>query len=650
MLATAAWAVEITFDPNVDKGTFSGSAAAFSVEKDGIKMAISNGTIGTYNEIVAYRIYKGQTATFTSEIGDITKIEIQSQFKNDTTWSAAGFTADGYSAQTGAYVGYWIGSSANVVLNAQAYQVRAMKIIVTVGDAGLAAPTFSPAAGTYYQPIDVTIRCITEGAKIYYTTDGSTPTTSSTQYTTPINLSTNTTIKAISELNGEKSDVVTANYVFTDAPQFTWCDMFETADNTTVQFSNPSVVLWQSGPTMYVKEKNSECYGLVYGSLSVTYRMGDVIPAGFGGKKTTYNGMPELQNLTGFNPATERVKVSPEKINPTQVNEAHWAHYVLLENVLINTDNSTLTDQSGNSCPYFNNTFKAELPTNLQDRHDVYGIVAAYKKSGADIVWQVLPISFDEDPYDGVEVDTVDVACAREVLDLTQATKAHFTQPLTAVYQYKANLYVQDYDGHFALVYGSVAADTLLNGDIINDAMVNWTTYQNNWQFIPSPETFVKANSGAPVQPVEIDFIEDFTEDHLHYFIHMGAVTITKGDKNLTYSMADETGEAILYNKFNIEIPEDTETHAVWGFVTIYNNQFEIYPISIDVDPVPPYNPTKRGDVNGDGEVNIADVNAVISVILYGNDIFEGRADVNGDGETNIADVNEVIKIILYGE
>ena len=58
----------------------------------------------------------------------------------------------------------------------------------------------------------------------------------------------------------------------------------------------------------------------------------------------------------------------------------------------------------------------------------------------------------------------------------------------------------------------------------------------------------------------------------------------------------------------------------------------------------------KRGDVNGDGEVNIADVNAVISVILYGNDIFEGRADVNGDGETNIADVNEVIKIILYGD
>ena len=56
-----------------------------------------------------------------------------------------------------------------------------------------------------------------------------------------------------------------------------------------------------------------------------------------------------------------------------------------------------------------------------------------------------------------------------------------------------------------------------------------------------------------------------------------------------------------------------------------------------------------RGDVILDGEVNIADVNAVIRVILYGEDLYEGRADVNGDGETNIADVNEVIKIILYG-
>jgi beta-fructofuranosidase len=54
---------------------------------------------------------------------------------------------------------------------------------------------------------------------------------------------------------------------------------------------------------------------------------------------------------------------------------------------------------------------------------------------------------------------------------------------------------------------------------------------------------------------------------------------------------------------------------------------------------------TIRGDVNGDGEVNIADINAIIDVILSGG--ANQSADVNGDGEVNIADVNAVIDIIL---
>ena len=55
------------------------------------------------------------------------------------------------------------------------------------------------------------------------------------------------------------------------------------------------------------------------------------------------------------------------------------------------------------------------------------------------------------------------------------------------------------------------------------------------------------------------------------------------------------------------------------------------------------------GDVNGDGEVNIADVNAVINIILTGNGSPESiqYADVNEDGEVNIADVNMLIAMIL---
>ena len=53
------------------------------------------------------------------------------------------------------------------------------------------------------------------------------------------------------------------------------------------------------------------------------------------------------------------------------------------------------------------------------------------------------------------------------------------------------------------------------------------------------------------------------------------------------------------------------------------------------------------GDVNGDGEVNIADVNVVINRINLGEGDQDTLLDLNGDGEVNIADVNTVIDLIL---
>jgi hypothetical protein len=55
-------------------------------------------------------------------------------------------------------------------------------------------------------------------------------------------------------------------------------------------------------------------------------------------------------------------------------------------------------------------------------------------------------------------------------------------------------------------------------------------------------------------------------------------------------------------------------------------------------------------DVNGDGEINIADVNCCIDTIIDNNDTFDEVYDVNGDGEINIADINAIIAAILDGE
>ena len=52
-----------------------------------------------------------------------------------------------------------------------------------------------------------------------------------------------------------------------------------------------------------------------------------------------------------------------------------------------------------------------------------------------------------------------------------------------------------------------------------------------------------------------------------------------------------------------------------------------------------------KGDVNDDKEVNVADVNRMLDIIMSGENLPEG--DVNGDGEINVADIDAIISIIL---
>ena len=77
--------------------------------------------------------------------------------------------------------------------------------------------------------------------------------------------------------------------------------------------------------------------------------------------------------------------------------------------------------------------------------------------------------------------------------------------------------------------------------------------------------------------------------------------------------------------------------------VTTQTNKYQVKDVT---DIYLPYlDDGVTGDVNGDGEVGIADVNALIDMILSGN--ISDSGDVNGDGEVSIADVNKVISIIL---
>ena len=80
-------------------------------------------------------------------------------------------------------------------------------------------PTFSPAAGTYNSAQNVSLSCATSAATIYYTTDGSSPTTSSSVYSSPISVSSTTTIKAFAVKSGmANSTLASATYIINTNP------------------------------------------------------------------------------------------------------------------------------------------------------------------------------------------------------------------------------------------------------------------------------------------------------------------------------------------------------------------------------------------------------------------------------------------------
>lgn len=103
------------------------------------------------------------------------------------------------------------------------------------------------------------------------------------------------------------------------------------------------------------------------------------------------------------------------------------------------------------------------------------------------------------------------------------------------------------------------------------------------------------------------------------------------------------TPPAMYYEEcFDSPHYESATLYVPANAVELYRNA-PVWEKFVNIQPIDPE--MLPGDVNGDGEINIADINAVTDIIL--TDASEPSGDVNGDGEINIADVNAIIAIIL---
>ena len=183
----------VTFDATSDTGT--------SLSKNKVSFTTSA------TESSVFKFYKNSTTTFTATDGKIKRIE----FTGVTGYAISNMTASTGTLNTSdSPNGVWTGNVTSVTFTASTAQARATLIKVYV--AKTAAPTFSVSEGEYSSAQSVTISCATDGAAIYYTTDGSTPTSSSTAYSSPILVTETMTLKAIAINDGIESAVTSATY------------------------------------------------------------------------------------------------------------------------------------------------------------------------------------------------------------------------------------------------------------------------------------------------------------------------------------------------------------------------------------------------------------------------------------------------------
>ena len=407
------------------------------------------------------------------------------------------------------------------------------------------------------------------------------------------------------------------------------------ANDAEATFRNPVTVLAQGGANLWVKDNTG--YMLVYGSVGKSYEQGDVIPAGFSGTKVTYNGEPELKNPKGFKAPSGKEAVTPEELALTadNISHANFGHYVLVKGATINTSALTITDAAGNTVPYFNN-MAAQLPKDLTKKYNVYAIVGShYNGTTKKVDYQLLPVNVTFE--DGTALPVDPVADINALYGLSTGVKGMISAELSVIYQNGSYMWVKDANT-YGLVYGYLT-------DKIKNLVAHWVTYDGYKEIIPVDESAVKSGEGAPVEAQEMA-LEDVSLDMMHQYITVPGVALTATETAGTYTGNDGTVDLQVFNKFanDVKIPENLagKKFRITGFVAKYKTQLQFIPVEVKDEAA-----GTLGDINGDGEINVSDVTALINKILGTSDYSNEVCDINGDGEINVSDVTALINMIL---
>ncbi len=253
------------------------------------------------------------------------------------------------------------------------------QISITWQPAAVAIPTFSPVAGNYVGTQNVTLSCATDGATIYYTTDGTTPTDASTAYTGAISVTSTTTIKAIAIKDAESSDVASATYTIVtplttmDAIYDKAVEVGSTETGVYIIF-NDWIISGSSGSNQaFLTDGTKGC--LIYESKH-GFSAGHTLSGTVQCNVMLYNGAAEITGLTS---KTEGLNVSsggsviPMMTTIGSLTAVNTGSLVTIKDLTYSTSTSTLSDGINSITPY-NTIYEASF-TNGK-KYDVTGVFA----------------------------------------------------------------------------------------------------------------------------------------------------------------------------------------------------------------------------------------------------------------------------------
>ena len=312
-----------------------------------------------------------------------------------------------WSSNTGGNVTFSGSASGAIVVTmnngtgGRAMYIKSITVTYSTGSTStVATPTFSPAAGTYTEAQNVSISCATSGATIHYTTNGSTPTASSSVYSTPIAVNSTTTIKAIAVKSGmTNSAVAEATYTINlPATVDNLPDANAVENNSIFTFTGNAVVA-------YYKSYNNHTYiwlrdlnatsggGMFYDTGTAVTTQGTVLAPGWSATRTSYNGWIEYTNASNVAASTQygTQTVEPfDRTGQTLTSTANMNEIIVLNNITISGSGNTQTGTSENNTSY---TFYKRFNITLEDGK-TYNIIGAVGDYNGTV--QVYPLEVTE--------------------------------------------------------------------------------------------------------------------------------------------------------------------------------------------------------------------------------------------------------------